>query len=76
MYDEEQIAYEFYDDWLNSGGKELKLGANRLTDRQMFWVAVARVSYVKYQLDDEVASRHFTDFSKKKGFVEAFKCTD
>lgn len=61
-----QNAYEFYDALLKSGEKELELGANRLTSRQLFWVAAARVEYTKYQFEDFRMKDNPYDFENGK----------
>lgn len=75
--DSEQLAYEFYKDWLVEK-KDMDLGANRLIDRQLFWVATARTEYRKHQLDSDKNSLRYINyhnfFSSKKGFAEAFEC--
>lgn len=84
LSDEMQVSYEFYDDWLKSGGKELELGAHRLTNRQLFWVATARHFYAKVQ-PSEIKSPVYSEFenvkeslnwriTKNAGFQEAFEC--
>ena len=45
--DEIKLAYDSYVEWELKGGKELLLGANRLTNRQLFWIAFARARYRK-----------------------------
>jgi hypothetical protein len=77
-----QIAYENYVQWEESGGKELQIAANRLTNRQLFWVAVARFLSAKTHpkvpkiLDDARNKNKFLHVLLKsnKGFQEAFEC--
>lgn len=79
-----QVSYEFYDEWLNSGGIDLELGANRLTSRQLFWVAAARHFYAKVQpskikspdffVFEDVRENLHQRFSKNRGFRETFQC--
>lgn len=62
-----------------SGGEELELGANRLTNRQLFWVAVARFEFIKEQIENLYGKNTFWNnfhnyISAKKGFGEAFDC--
>lgn len=69
--------------WEESGGQGLLIGANRLTNRQLYWVAVARKYYAKYQ---SIVPEDFLPFNRlqneylhvwlknKKGFQEAFEC--
>lgn len=74
IFDPVQAAYEFYDDWIKSGGVDLHLGANRLTDRQLFWVAAAKVDFRKYHSQDQ-EDDHFNErFSSRPGFSDAFNC--
>jgi hypothetical protein len=82
-FDTYQIAYEKYVRWEESGGKELQLAANRLTNRQLFWIAAARVASAKFHprvpLTFDPAQRlinhyHHVFFKSNKGFQEAFKC--
>jgi hypothetical protein len=81
--DPDEIAYKAYVLWEESGGEELQLAANRLTNRQLFWIAVARFSSAKYhpmvpasihpasRLQFEFCHVFYKDF---QGFQEAFKC--
>jgi hypothetical protein len=43
-----QIAYENYVQWETDDEKELQLGANLLTNRQLYWMATARRMFAKY----------------------------
>ena len=45
--DKIKLAFDSYVEWELNGGKELLLGANRLTNRQLFWIALARSRYRK-----------------------------
>ena len=47
VIDEFDFVYENYLDWEGKGGKDLILGANRLTPHQLFWLALARSRYRK-----------------------------
>lgn len=78
-----QIAYESYVDWEAKGGRELQLGANLLTNKQLFWLATARRMFGKYHpkapvsLDsiNRLQDKYLHVFLKsKKGFQEAFEC--
>lgn len=74
--DDIQVAYEFYDDWLKSGGIELELGANRLTSRQLFWIAVTKVRFEKKQSSEgwTVDKGLHRNFYSKPGFKSAYYC--
>lgn len=78
-----QIAYESYIDWETKGGKELQLGANLLTNKQLFWMATARRMFGKYHTEAPVSldpiqrlqDKYLHVYLKsKKGFQEAFVC--
>jgi hypothetical protein len=79
-----QIGYENYVQWENLGGKDLQHGANKLTNRQLFWVAYARRYYNKYHeeiLPEDfvpqqiVRQKYFHVWMKaNSGFQEAFNC--
>lgn len=75
-----QTAYEFYEDWLETGGEDLELGAHRLTSKQLFWVAAARVYVDKKRSgnsnEEERLSKWNSFFSRKQGFREAFHCDE
>lgn len=42
-----KFAYDNYVEWESNGGVDLMLGGNRLTNRQLFWMALARSRYQK-----------------------------
>lgn len=48
-----------------------------MTDRQLFWIAVARFEYTKFKLFKE-SNPFFDNYHnynlRKRGFAEAFKC--
>lgn len=79
----EQLSFDYYSNWLSQGNKELQLGANRMTNQQLFWIALARKFFVKYQPN---IPKNFDPFGqlqnnflhvlykKQKGFQEAFGC--
>lgn len=46
-----KFAYDSYVEWESKGGVDLLLGANRLTNRQLFWMALARSRYQKQKND-------------------------
>jgi hypothetical protein len=80
-----QLAYENFVEWENSGGKDLQLGSNRLTNRQLYWVAFARTFYHKYH--DEIVPKDYEPYRRlqqkyfhvwmkqNSGFQEAFNCS-
>jgi hypothetical protein len=80
-----QLAYKNFVEWENSGGKDLQLGSNRLTNRQLYWVAYARTDYHKYH--DEIVPKDFLPQRRLiqkyfhvwmkhfSGFQEAFNCS-
>lgn len=78
----DQLAYDNYVRWEESGGKELQLSGNRLTNRQLFWVARARFHSVKFHPDAtgtdtsllEQYERFFCIIKTEDRFQEAFKC--
>jgi hypothetical protein len=43
-----QIIYKSYVRWEESDKKDITLAANRLTNRQLYWVAYARFISAKY----------------------------
>lgn len=78
-----QIAYESFVRWEESGGKELQLAANHLTNRQLYWVATARFISTKFHPKvpksfnraNRLKNKYLhVDFKNNKGFQEAFKC--
>jgi hypothetical protein len=78
-----QIAYEHYVIWLKHN-KELRIGAHKLSNEQLFWVALAVCNYNKYHstITNDINSfqrlqiefMHF-DFKSRRGFQESFSCT-
>jgi hypothetical protein len=82
--DEIQFSYENYVEWENSGRKDLQIGANRLSNRQLFWVAYARRYYRKYhneivpedfEPEQRLQQKYFHVWIKSKSdFQEAFNC--
>lgn len=83
--DEFQFAYDHYAKFENSGGKDLLLGANRMTNRQLFWLALARSRYRKQKatagIEGTDYDRTFFWFKNKlepletyDRFKEAFEC--
>ncbi|KAG5667502.1 hypothetical protein PVAND_015481 [Polypedilum vanderplanki] len=79
---DEQIAYENYKNWLKNH-KDLQIGANYLTNEQLFWIASAVSNFNKYhktvpkstnernRLNHEYMHVRYKFF---KGFQEAFQC--
>lgn len=84
--DEFKFAYDNYVAWELKGGKDLSLGANKLTNRQLFWLALARSRYRKQKagvsgIDGDDYERTFFWFKGKddplekfESFKEAFNC--
>jgi hypothetical protein len=69
--------------WLKTGGQELQLSANYLTNNQLYWQALARYLFAKYHpavpVTVETYLRQQQKFlhvwlKHKKGFQEAFDC--
>jgi len=79
-----EFAYQNYVAWEADGGKELLLGANRLTTKQLFWLALARSRYRKQKADSgDDKDRTFFFFKDRyepletyKGFREAYHCDE
>lgn len=77
------VAYESYKDWLKTH-QDLQLGANLMTDKQLFWVARGVVEYRKIHrvvpflfqaLGNSIIGFSFEhDFRRSKKFQEAFGC--
>lgn len=70
--------------WENEGGKDLQLGANRLTNKQLFWIAITRSRYVKhhpgvpanFRFSQRLQSDYLHVLTKSyKGFQQAFNCS-
>lgn len=79
-----QVSYENYVRWEREGGKDLLLGANRLTNDQLFWVATTRTHYVKHHPGVPIEFRYSKRLQIEylhvliknyKGFQEAFNCS-
>lgn len=76
-----QFSYDHYVKWEANGGKELLLGANRLTTRQLFWIALARTIYVKSKSDEKKTSYDKTvsrfknsPLDLNESFLKDFNC--
>lgn len=72
------FAYENYVKWEDNGGKDLILGANRLTTRQLFWLALARSRYRKQKagvsgIDGNDYERTFFWFKNKQDPLEMYE---
>lgn len=80
-------VYDKYLEWEAKGGKDLLLGANRLTTHQLFWLSLARSRYRKQKFVSGVDiganayDKTFFWFKNKWGplepyarFQEAFNC--
>lgn len=81
--DNDEISYDYYKTRLLDGHEDLQLGANYLTNQQLFWMALARKFYIKFQPNlpkniDPVGKLQ-TEFmhlvyKSQPGFQEAFQC--
>jgi hypothetical protein len=76
------IAFDEYKKWLKHN-EELRIGANHLTDIQLFWMARAVSSFKKHQknipIEIHEANRLINEYlnifyKNKEGFQEAFGC--
>ena len=85
--EEFKFAYDNYVQWESNGGKDLLLGANRLTTHQLFWLALARSRYRKqktifgHNAEGSDYERTFFFFKNKyeplekhESFIKAFHC--
>lgn len=78
-----EIADRKYVEWEKNGGKELNLGAFKLTSRQMLWLSVAHVFATQTQANANVSFLSTLQnkylhviFKNKKQFREAFQCSE
>lgn len=87
-----QMGYENYLRWEKNGGQELLIGANRLSNHQLYWVALVRRLYLKINpLIANIESFQFyvktvfdfydfknlnSIFKLQAGFVDAFQCSN
>ena len=78
-----ELAYENYVKWEESGGKELQLPGFFLTNRQMYWVALANKMYTKIHPHNKKYEKTFFEcqlkhfhlvFKNQKSFREAYNC--
>ncbi|CAO1378141.1 unnamed protein product [Diamesa hyperborea] len=85
LIDTLELAYKNYVKWEESGGKELQLPGFFLTNRQMFWVALAHKKYHKFQTGiSKITVKKFqhrhTHFhlqlKNQLSFRQAYNCTD
>lgn len=82
LEDSIQIAYDHYTNWLETH-KDLQIGANFLTNPQLFWMARAVFHFTKYHRTVaeetnpiqrlQIEFMH-VEFKSKIGFQDAFKC--
>ncbi|KAG5666887.1 hypothetical protein PVAND_014894 [Polypedilum vanderplanki] len=77
-----EIAYDHYINWLKTN-KDLQIGANILTNPQLFWMARAVFHFAKYHRTIKNETNEIqrlqieymhVEFKSKKGFQEAFEC--
>lgn len=84
--EEFKFSYDNYVEWESKGGKDLLLGANRLTTHQLFWLALARSRYRKQKdqpgIEGNDYNRTFFFFKNKyepletyDSFKEAYQCS-
>ena len=71
-----KLAFDSYVDWESKGGKELLLGANRLTNRQLFWFAIARSRYSKLtnRKGQLLFLASYYDINNLNSIKETFNC--
>lgn len=80
-----KFAYDNYVSWEENGGKDLLLGANRLSTRQLFWLALARSRYRKQKAGGGITGsdydrtffwfkNQYDPLEKLASFREAFHC--
>ena len=78
------LAYNNYVNWEKSGGKDFQLPGFFLTNRQMFWVALAHKKYYKFHSHNnkDISRSHFQfqyfhlSFKNIKHFRESFNCSN
>ena len=77
------LAYKNYVKWEESGGKDLQLPGCFLTNRQMFWVALANANFYKvhkHNKDDPISLfelEHFHIIYKNyRNFRDAYNCSE
>lgn len=78
------LAYNNYVTWEKSGGKELQLPGFFLTNRQMFWIALANTSFYKIHPDnkrrstiDKFRLEHLhTIYKSYWNFRDAYNCSE
>ncbi|CAO1391757.1 unnamed protein product [Diamesa hyperborea] len=77
------FAYKNYVKWEKLGGKELKLPGFYLTNRQMFWVALAHHFYVKIHPNtkdsekvEDAISYYSKSFLRNDYFRKDFNCSE
>ena len=77
------LAYNNYVKWEKSGGKDLMLPGFFLTNRQMFWVALANTNFYKIHPNNDVDPttlfklKHFHVIYKNyRNFRDAYNCSD
>lgn len=79
-YNNVEAGFENYVQWEAAGNKDLSLGANFLTNQQLYWLAVARKLFVKLQPNapesiNRLQSEYLHVWLKNhKGFQTAFMC--
>jgi len=78
------MGHENFVRWERNGGRDLQLGANLLTNRQLYWMAVALVEYLKFH-PSATADNIFEIYRSKlqnfhvfikhnKGFQDDYQC--
>ena len=83
IVDSLELAYKNYVSWEESGGKDLQLPGFFLTNRQMFWVALAHKQYFKfhshskYKTKFNSALQHFhLTYKNNDHFRDDFNCSE
>lgn len=75
--DEFKFAYDNYVEWESRGGKDLLLKGNRLTNKQLFWLALARSGYRKQKgvpgIEGNDYDRTFFWFKHKEKPLETYE---
>ena len=82
-FESEKMAYNNYVNWEESGGKDVHLPGFFLTNRRIFWVALAHKKYYKFyshnkenmKLDSMFQHFHLK-FKNNNHFREAYNCSD
>ena len=78
-----ELAYKNYVNWEEPGGKDLQLPGFFLTNRQMFWVALAHKQYFKFHSHnkenttfDSVLQHFHLMYKNNNHFRDDFNCSE